>query len=67
MGGELPKVVHVEKLDISFMTLRVYVLEDGRRIVDAKDVQRLADALFRGEDLREEDAQIIARCTKKGA
>lgn len=40
MSDDLPKVIREETINILGQKLRVYILDDGKRVVNAEDVEK---------------------------
>lgn len=56
---DLPQSVSEGEITISGVKLRVNVLDDGRRVVRAEDVQALFDAWAAGADLTKEEGDRL--------
>lgn len=48
--NDIPKAVHESKLTLLGMEVRVYVLDDGRRIIHAEDFHELLRLLNKDSD-----------------
>ena len=60
MSSVRPKAISTSVLALVGYELRVYVLEDGRRLIDAEDMQRLVEALEGGHvRLTPIDAKLV--------
>lgn len=44
--GDIPQVVHEGTQEIMGVTLRTYVLDDGRRIINADDFHKLMEVMM---------------------
>lgn len=55
-----PFAVESDTLSIAGVPLRVFTLDDGRRIVDADDVAALFEALASGAEITEREAATLA-------
>lgn len=61
MTEALPQAISESVLDIAGVKLRVYMLDDGRRIINADDVAQLFQAFEDGNPLSEDDTMTLAR------
>lgn len=57
----VPYALADDALEISGVRLRCYVLNDGRRVINAEDVDALFAAWGAGSPLTEEEAASLAR------
>jgi hypothetical protein len=58
----LPKSVYKSELNVCGVTLRVHVLDDGRRVIDAADIDALFQAwAFEGARWDEDDLERLCR------
>lgn len=60
-AGTIPSVAYQGELTIGTVTLRTYVLIDGRHILDADDTAALFAAWEAGEPLSVDDADELSR------
>lgn len=47
---QIPKTISETTMEILGVELRVYVLDDGRRIINADDIHKLFAKLFANDD-----------------
>lgn len=57
----IPTAIRTGKLELSGVTLRVHVLDDGRRVINADDMNALFLAWEQGSVPSEDEAQALAR------
>lgn len=58
---DLPTAVHTGEFQLGGVTMRVHVLDDGRRVIDAESVHAFLDALENGPTITPEQADAFAR------
>ena len=51
----LPKAISESVVTIGHLSIRVYVLENGQRVVNAEDAERFFEALEAGDIKRDHD------------
>jgi hypothetical protein len=61
MTDNLPTAIEEGTLDIGGVTLRTYVLDDGRRIINAEDLSKLFVSLAGGTEIAEMEANAFAQ------
>jgi hypothetical protein len=61
MADHVPVAVWSGELTLAGVTLRVHVLDDGMRIIDAGDFDALWAALEAGAQIDEDDVAAFAR------
>lgn len=64
MTDDLPTAMIEGELTICGVTLRTYVLDDGRRILNADDVHRLFASWADGTEMTEAEAMAFARVVR---
>ncbi|MEA3225077.1 MAG: hypothetical protein U9Q07_03940 [Planctomycetota bacterium] len=62
--SELPRAIKEGTLRIAGVDLIVVVLEDGRRIIESKSLERFFEALGNGAHIEEGEMQRVARFAK---
>lgn len=65
--ADTPVSVWQGELQMCGVTLRVHVLDDGTRIIEAADLEAFFEALANGADFGEEEAAAFARWQRGGS
>ena len=56
----LPEVAHAGVIQIGEISLRTYVLDDGRRVVNPEDLEAMLVSWRRGERFTPQEAEQLA-------
>lgn len=64
MSDDVPAATMAGELTLSGVSVRVYVLDDGRRILDAEDVHAVFAAWADGVPVDEVEAKAFARALR---